>query len=96
MARNAQQGRAWLLLNGGLLGLLLWTAIAVIDVSHRCRELYAGLQVLQRDQWDMQENWYRLLLEESARATYHEVEKEAESRLGMRYPAVAEIRRVLR
>lgn len=96
MANNERQEGMWLLLNGGLLVVVLWSAIGVIETSHRCRDLYASLQLLQRDQWELQENWHRLLLEEGAQATYHEIEQEAGRLLGMHIPAVSDVRRVLR
>jgi cell division protein FtsL len=81
-----------LLLNGGLLVLVVWTAVAIVESSHRCRQLYAELQALQSEQWDSQEQWSRLLLEESTWATYHRIEQVAVERLGMQVPAMSDTR----
>ena len=84
--------RSMVLANAGLLALVLWTAVAIVDTSHRCRQLYAELQSLQSEQWNMQEQWSRLLLEESTRATYHRIERVATERLGMHLPTVGDTR----
>lgn len=96
MVSAARQQRGWLLVNGVLLALVMWSALGVIDSSHLCRGVYASLHVLQREQWNLQENWHRLVLESGATSTPHEVEQEAERLLGMHIPAVADVRRVQR
>jgi cell division protein FtsL len=57
--------------------------------------MYARLQGLQSAQWDMQEQWGRLLLEQSTWAAHHRVEQLARKQLGMRLPVVAELQVVL-
>ncbi len=81
----------WWLLNLGLGVALLATAVAVIETSHRCRVMYARLQELQLAQWDMQEQWGRLLLEQSTWATHHRVEQLAGKQLKMRLPTLDEL-----
>ena len=93
---QVQPTRGWLLGNAALLLLVVWTAVSVVEVSHKCRALFAELQDLQSEQWSLQEGFSRLLLEESAWATYHRVEQVAGQRLGMRVPAASETRRVSR
>lgn len=91
---NSTPGLRWYAINGGLLLLVVWSAVAVVDVSHRCRVLFAALQDLQSEQWTQQERFGQLLLEESTWATYHRVEQVAGKRLGMRVPAPGETRLV--
>ena len=85
----------WLGLNAVLLAAVMFSAVAVIDSSHRCRMQYASLQSLQSDQWGMQEEWGRLLLEHSTWAAHHRVEQLARRELGMHTPANTELRVVL-
>ncbi len=84
---------AWL--NGALLGLLLLSAFAVIYSTHACRELYAQLQVLESTQWNLQEDYGRLLLEQSTWASHYRVEKAARGDLGMLAPDLEHLRVVL-
>jgi len=57
--------------------------------------MYARLQGSQSAQWDMQEQWGRLLLEQSTWAAHHRVEQLARKQLGMRLPVVTELQVVL-
>jgi cell division protein FtsL len=57
--------------------------------------MYARLQGLQSAQWDMQEQWGRLLLEQSTWAAHHRVEQLARKQLGMHLPVVTELQVVL-
>ncbi len=86
----------WLGINALLILALVTSAVAVVGTSHKCRQSYARLQKLQLAQWDLQENWSRLLLQESALATHYRVEQAATGRLQMRIPAAADTRLVLR
>ena len=72
--------------NGGLLTLILLSTFAVIHSTHACRALYAQLQVLESSQWYLQEDYGRLLLEQSTWASHYRVEKVARSELGMQAP----------
>lgn len=85
----------WWLLNLGLGLAVMLTAVSVIETSHRCRVMYAHLQELQLAQWDMQEQWGRLLLEQSTWAAHHRVEQLARKQLNMRLPATAELQVVM-
>jgi len=78
-----------LALNAGALCLLLLSCFAVIHSTHACRALYARLQVLESSQWYLQEDYGRLLLEQSTWASHHRVEKVARKDLGMRAPDLA-------
>lgn len=75
-----------------LLAAVVASSFGVIHSSHACRELYTELQVLEADQWHLQEEYGRLLLEQSTWASHHRVEKVARSELGMRAPTLAELR----
>lgn len=83
----ASRGLLWM--NAGALLLVVLSAFAVIHSTHACRELYTQLQVLETSQWNLQEDYGRLLLEESAWASHHRVEKVARSELGMSAPDLA-------
>ena len=85
----------WRVLNLGLGLAVMLTAVSVIETSHHCRVMYARLQELQLAQWNMQEQWGRLLLEQSTWASHHRVEQLARKQLKMRLPATAELQVVL-
>ena len=72
--------------NCALAGLILLSCFAVIYSTHACRERYAQLQVLESSSWYLQEDYSRLLLEQSTWASHHRVEKVARGDLGMRAP----------
>jgi cell division protein FtsL len=73
-------------LNVAALGLVLLSAFAVISSTHSCRDYYARLQVLEAAQWHYQEEFGRLLLEQSTWASHYRVEQVARRELGMRSP----------
>ena len=75
-----------------LLAAVVVSSFGVIHSSHACRELYTELQRLEADQWHLQEDYGRLLLEQSTWASHHRVEKVARSELNMRAPTLAELR----
>ncbi len=94
--RSVSASDRWPLLNAVLLLAVVWTAVTIVDTTHLCRQHYAQLQTLQSAEWDMQENWSRLLLEESTWAAHHRVEKLAQEKLAMRAPTVDDMKVVLR
>ncbi|AQA19782.1 cell division protein FtsL [Halioglobus japonicus] len=69
--------------------LVLGSAFAVIHSTHACRDLYTHLQALEARQWHLQEDYGRLLLEESTWASHYRVEKVARSELKMAEPDLA-------
>ncbi len=77
-----------LLLALGAAGLVLISAFGVIYSTHACRELYAQLQDLEAGQWHLQEDYSRLLLEQSTWASHHRVEKVATAELEMLPPTI--------
>ena len=88
---NSKPAAVWVALNLGLTGLVLLSALALVETSHRCRNLYANLQRMEVEQWNLQEQWSRLLLEESTWAAHHRVEQLARRELNMRLPVAAEL-----
>jgi cell division protein FtsL len=86
--RSGTGGRL-LWLNLGATCLVLLSAFAVIHSTHACRDLYTTLQDLEAQQWHLQEDYGRLLLEESTWASHYRVEKVARGELGMVEPDLA-------
>jgi len=78
--------------SAGLLCLVLASTFAVVHTTHRCRAQYARLQELESAQWYLQEDYGRLLLEQSTWASHYRVEKVAVEELGMRAPELDRIR----
>jgi cell division protein FtsL len=68
---------------------LLATAFAVIASTHVCRGLYGELQSLEAQRWYLEEEYSRLLLEQSTWASHHRIEREAaeDARPRRRIPA---------
>lgn len=75
--------------NAALLALVLLSAFATIYSTHACRELYARLQELESSQWYLQEDFGRLVLEQSTQASHYRVESIARGDLGMTEPDLA-------
>ncbi len=90
--KPAAPGRTLQWLNLSLLVMVVASAFAVIHSTHACRELYAQLQVLESMQWNLQEDYSRLLLEESVWASHHRVETVARQELLMSEPDLARYR----
>lgn len=86
---NQVPGPGLLWVNIGVASLALLSAFAVIHSTHACRELYTRLQTLEAQQWHLQEDYGRLVLEESTWASHYRVEKVARSELGMVEPDLA-------
>ncbi len=77
---------------GAALALLLASAFAVIHSTRDCRRLYAELQLLESRQWQLQEEYGRLILEQSTWASHDRVERVAREELGMRPPGLERLR----
>ncbi len=84
---------AWL--NLLALVLVLASAFAVIHTTHACRALYAELQILEARQWHLQEEYGRLLLEESVWASHERVDRVARGELQMAEPDLSRYHLVL-
>lgn len=75
---------------------LLWVAVlasaaAAIYCKHRARELFVELEHLNSGRDELEAEWGRLQLEQSAWSTYAYVENVANTRLHMRIPATNEV-----
>lgn len=79
-------------LNAGTLVLIVICAFGVIQTSHACRQLYAELQILEASRWYMQEDYGRLLLEQSTWASHHRVEQVARRELAMQPPTIDDVK----
>jgi cell division protein FtsL len=90
MQREGRAGRELVTFNAALLLLILLSAFATIYSTHACRALYTQLQVLESSQWYLQEDYGRLLLEQSTWASHYRVEKVARGDLGMGAPNLAQ------
>jgi cell division protein FtsL len=88
--RERRTGRELVIVNALLLVLVLVSAFATIYSTHACRALYTQLQVLESSQWYLQEDYGRLLLEQSTWASHYRVEKVARGDLGMGAPDLAQ------
>lgn len=92
MQRERRAGGELVSLTAALLVLILLSAFATIYSTHACRALYTQLQVLESSQWYLQEDYGRLLLEQSTWASHSRVEKVARSDLGMGAPNLAQFK----
>lgn len=72
--------------------LVVISALALINSTHRSRDLFNELQQEQRREWALDEDWERLLLEQGTLAAYERVSQTAESRLDMVMPDPATVR----
>jgi len=92
MQRERRASRELVTANALLLALILGSAFATIYSTHACRALYKQLQLLESSQWYLQEDYGRLLLEQSTWASHYRVETVARSELGMRAPNLAQFK----
>jgi cell division protein FtsL len=66
----------------------LASAMVLVGSTHQCRVRYAELQQLEMRHWALQEDYSRLLLEQSTWAAPHRVHRLAEEELGMASPGL--------
>ena len=71
--------------------LVLVSAVSVALVSHLCRQQYAELMALQREASQMDEDYGKYLLEQSAWGSLQRIETKAVQDLKMRSPRPDEI-----
>ena len=62
------------------------SALEVVISRHEARKLFVEIQVLEKTRDDLNEEWTRLLLEQSTWATDVRIEAIARNELGMRLP----------
>jgi cell division protein FtsL len=70
---------------------VLASAAAAVYCKHRARELFVELEHLNSGRDELEAEWGRLQLEQSAWSTYAYVENVANTRLHMRIPATNEV-----
>jgi cell division protein FtsL len=90
--QERRAGKELVSMTAALLVLILLSAFATIYSTHACRALYTQLQVLESSQWYLQEDYGRLLLEQSTWASHYRVEKVARGDLGMGAPNLAQFK----
>ena len=74
--------------------MVLGSATATIWCKHRARELFVELEQLNAGRDELDAEWGRLQLEQSAWSTYAYVERIADAKLRMRIQASREIETV--
>ena len=70
---------------------VLGAALAVVHSRHEARRLFAELQQLEQERDELDIDWGRLRLEQSAHATHGLIESVARDELKMAVPAADEI-----
>ena len=75
----------------GLWLLVVVSALAVAFVSHQCREMYGQLAALERQANQLDLDYGKYLLEQSAWGSLQRIETKAASSLRMRSPQPDEI-----
>lgn len=81
-----------ILITASLVLLVVISALALVNTTHRSRDLFNELQQEQRREWALDEDWERLLLEQGTLAAYERVSQTAENRLDMVMPDPATVR----
>lgn len=74
-----------------LLFLVLASCIALVQTSHKGRRMFSELQDLRREAMQLEEEWGRLLLEQSTWALPDRVQRLAEQELGMQAPDMRKV-----
>lgn len=77
-----------------VLVLVLASAFSVIGSTHASRSHYAQLQDLEAQRWYLEEEYSRLLLEQSTLASHYRIESEAGAVLGLVAPGQDQTRLV--
>lgn len=71
--------------------LVLASCIALVQTSHKGRRMFSELQDLRREAMQLEEEWGRLLLEQSTWASPDRVQRLAEKELNMQAPDIREV-----
>lgn len=77
-----------------VLVLVLASAFSIIGSTHASRSNYAELQDLEAQRWYLEEEYSRLLLEQSTLASHYRIESEAGVVLGLAAPGQDQTRLV--
>ncbi|MCW8854473.1 MAG: cell division protein FtsL [Gammaproteobacteria bacterium] len=75
----------------GLLLMVMGSAIGVVYTKHESRKLFVELQQLNREIDELNIDWGRLQLEQSAWSSHGRIEKMARKRLNMELPAADKV-----
>ncbi|HYM48160.1 MAG TPA: cell division protein FtsL [Burkholderiaceae bacterium] len=75
-----------------LLAASMISAVAVVELRHESRMLYAQVQKLQQERDGLNVEWGQLLLEEGAWSQHRRIESVARAQLGMELPAAQQLR----
>ena len=75
-----------------LLAGCLLSAMAVVELRHDSRVLYAQWQKLQQERDALNVEWGQLLLEEGAWSQHRRIEAVARAQLGMELPLTQQLR----
>ena len=67
-------------------------AVAVVELRHESRVLYAQVQKFQNERDTLNVEWGQLLLEEGAWSQHRRVESVARAQLGMELPSAQQVR----
>lgn len=76
---------------GILLVVVIASAIAVVYSAHVTRQLYSERQSLQKEQDNLDNEYEKLLLEQSAWADYARVDQLARQELDMKQPGASDL-----
>ena len=74
-----------------LVALLVVSALGVIYSSHQSRQLFNQLQELKRRELALEEQWGKLLLEQSTWSSHDRIRQLAETRLNMVMPEASDM-----
>ena len=74
-----------------LLFLVMGSAVSVVYTKHESRKLFVELQQLNRQIDELNIDWGRLQLEQSAWSSHGRIEKIARKRLDMELPVASEV-----
>ena len=80
-----------LILTALLLVLVIASAFAVIMSRHESRKLFVELEQLRKQVDELNVEWGRLQLEQSAWSAHGRIERIARKRLNMKLPAASEV-----
>lgn len=69
-----------------LAGTVFLSALEVVVARHEARKLFVEIQALEKIRDNLNEEWTRLLLEQSTWATDARIETVARNELGMKVP----------
>lgn len=88
MRATAATHQSWFGTASVLLAVVV-SALGLVYSSHVCRAYYAELQDLEASRWQLQEDYSRLLLEQSTLASPHRVATVARDELSMQSPELS-------